>query len=522
MNWTKDNVEVSTSASYAITTVAAEETYVAHFNALPTYALTITASPAAGGTISRSPNYTEYLENEEVTLTATPNTGYTFVRWTKAGAEVSTSATYAITKEAIAEEYVAEFVPQIAVSYNVSDGSKGTTPNALTTVYYDYGTEFTVPYNWYISKEGYTMTAWTDGTNEYTPGTGTITLTENVELQPVFTENAQSLTRNTAAQTVKWGFNHKNGGAPLINCEGYTGYYVKRVNVNGTNLDVALYLNEVSGCVVSGTKGKVFNTNRENAQVRVNSLITIPAVKGMTVVIEADGTISTTTVGGNTYASKDGNKYTFNYNGENGTTDIVVLDANTYWGSISITFPKTATYVDVTSVGYRTFASSSALDFSEAIEGLTAYKATMSGKTVNFTPIDCAVPAATGMLIKAAEGRYYIPLAAGTPDAISNAFVGVTSSQTIDAGSFVLMNGAQGIGFYKTTSTFTAGANTAYLPADVVANAKTFIGFDEAMGIESPKTEKTANSQWFNLAGQRVVQPKKGLYIQNGKKVIVK
>ena len=34
--------------------------------------------------------------------------------------------------------------------------------------------------------------------------------------------------------------------------------------------------------------------------------------------------------------------------------------------------------------------------------------------------------------------------------------------------------------------------------------------------------EQTANSQYFNLAGQRVAQPTKGLYIVNGKKVIVK
>ena len=34
--------------------------------------------------------------------------------------------------------------------------------------------------------------------------------------------------------------------------------------------------------------------------------------------------------------------------------------------------------------------------------------------------------------------------------------------------------------------------------------------------------EQTANSQYFNLAGQRVAHPAKGLYIVNGKKVIVK
>ena len=47
---------------------------------------------------------------------------------------------------------------------------------------------------------------------------------------------------------------------------------------------------------------------------------------------------------------------------------------------------------------------------------------------------------------------------------------------------------------------------------------------DGATGIAAvaKSQEQTANSQYFNLAGQRVAQPTQGLYIVNGKKVIVK
>ena len=46
----------------------------------------------------------------------------------------------------------------------------------------------------------------------------------------------------------------------------------------------------------------------------------------------------------------------------------------------------------------------------------------------------------------------------------------------------------------------------------------------DATGIANvaKSQEQTANSQYFNLAGQRVAHPAKGLYIVNGKKVIVK
>ena len=44
----------------------------------------------------------------------------------------------------------------------------------------------------------------------------------------------------------------------------------------------------------------------------------------------------------------------------------------------------------------------------------------------------------------------------------------------------------------------------------------------ETTGIDAVKQEVKANEVFFNLAGQRVAQPAKGLYIVNGKKVIMK
>jgi hypothetical protein len=41
-------------------------------------------------------------------------------------------------------------------------------------------------------------------------------------------------------------------------------------------------------------------------------------------------------------------------------------------------------------------------------------------------------------------------------------------------------------------------------------------------GIETINRETMTNYHYFNLAGQHVVQPTRGLYIMNGKKVVVK
>ena len=75
-----------------------------------------------------------------------------------------------------------------------------------------------------------------------------------------------------------------------------------------------------------------------------------------------------------------------------------------------------------------------------------------------------------------------------------------------------------------TKNAFTVGANTAYLPANAVTGAREFYGFDsEATGINDVRSQKEdVRSAYYNLNGQRVAQPAKGLYIVNGKKYIVK
>lgn len=56
--------------------------------------VSVSASPAAGGTVSGDGTYTE---NASVTVTASANSGYHFVKWTESGGEVSTSASYTFT-----------------------------------------------------------------------------------------------------------------------------------------------------------------------------------------------------------------------------------------------------------------------------------------------------------------------------------------------------------------------------------------------------------------------------------------
>ena len=181
-------------------------------------------------------------------------------------------------------------------------------------------------------------------------------------------------------------------------------------------------------------------------------------------------------------------------------------------------------YKTITDAGYATFCAPYDLNFEGT--GVKAYVGTQSGATVTFTEVASAKEG-TGLLLKAAEGSYAIAMETSENTVENNALVGVLEDTQCDAGIFVLMNTTEyGVGFYKTTKEFTVGANTAYIKALPASGSRNFIALnfddDTTTAIEGVATVKMESDAIFNLQGQRVNAAKKGLYIVNGKKMILK
>lgn len=92
--------------------------------------------------------------------------------------------------------------------------------------------------------------------------------------------------------------------------------------------------------------------------------------------------------------------------------------------------------------------------------------------------------------------------------------------------TYVLNWGAKGMGFYKLSSTGKIAANRAYLVYDNAGagTAQAFFAFDSAVtGVEINKAEDNKQDhKVYDLQGRRVTKPANGLYIVNGKKVIMK
>ena len=197
-----------------------------------------------------------------------------------------------------------------------------------------------------------------------------------------------------------------------------------------------------------------------------------------------------------------------------------------------ITLKESTVSASISSYGYATFSSTYAVDFT-GVAGLKAYKATAcDGSKATMTEVTGAVAANTGLVLKGAEGTYSIPVAAsgtalgdnlledcdGSWTTLAVANFGTNYVLSVQGGKVVWAPVTDG----DHLPTMSAGQAYLYVP-DGEARALTMVFDDDLTGINSVKSDATLNDgAVYNLRGQRVAQPTKGLYIVNGKKVIVK
>lgn len=192
VNWTENGTQVSTNANYTFT-VTGNRNLVAHFTA-QSYVITAIADPTAGGVVTGSGGYNY---GETCTLTATPNTGYSFQRWTKNGSQVSTNPTYSFTVTESAT-YTAHFNAQ---SYTITVAAN---PNNAGSVSgggsYTYGQTCTVSAS---ANSSYTFTNWTENGNQVSTNTNySFTVTGNRNLVANFTQNAHTIHASAGANGI--------------------------------------------------------------------------------------------------------------------------------------------------------------------------------------------------------------------------------------------------------------------------------------------------------------------------------
>ena len=163
--------------------------------------------------------------------------------------------------------------------------------------------------------------------------------------------------------------------------------------------------------------------------------------------------------------------------------------------------------------------------------GVTAYTLayTSGADHVTATEVNGTLAANTPVLINAAAGPYKFSNTASVTAATtgsgthkSGALTGVYAETTPGTGHHILSVKNSKLGFYKTTANSKVAPYHAYLTATTSAPAFLDFVYGSTSAIETPRTELNAHGVYYNLNGQRVDHPTKGLYIVNGKKVIMK
>lgn len=170
-----------------------------------------------------------------------------------------------------------------------------------------------------------------------------------------------------------------------------------------------------------------------------------------------------------------------------------------------------------------TFCSSDkALDFS-AVEGLTAYIVTSIEGVANLKRVT-EVPAGTGLVLMGEPKTYEVPVIDSAPAIVGNLLIASTTGHTAVEGDYVLAYKSSVRGFFPAEPDLDIPAGKAYLHIGSGEDARILLSFDDqTTGISAtPKNPEKSDKEIFNLAGQRVSLPTKGMYIIGGRKVVVK
>ena len=248
-------------------------------------------------------------------------------------------------------------------------------------------------------------------------------------------------------------------------------------------------------------------------------------VTGITTNSEAGRTLLTSANPNCLFLGKVGNGYLSNTKNvvDDGTcANLVLTDGYPFKAPADFTATK-ASYS--TTINAEAGAGTLCLPFAAAIPGgVTAYTLTYtSGDKAAATPVETTIPANTPVLLNGSDEKVFTgsgAVSASTANK-SGALTGVFEATTVPVNSYVLQNGTSGLGFYKVESgDIVANPFRAYLTAQALGARSISITYGGVTGINDVKAKKVGEKDvYYNLNGQRVSNPTKGVFIKNGVKV---
>lgn len=180
----------------------------------------------------------------------------------------------------------------------------------------------------------------------------------------------------------------------------------------------------------------------------------------------------------------------------------------------------------ISEAGFATYATTNnvVVPEDENVKVMTV-KVNAEGTAIELNEVKAGtvIPAKTGILVKAPAGNHdFVVTSDKGTELTNNNLVAATSDVTSDGTKyFALTKIGDKVGFALVENDVVIPAGKAYLEVSASTPAKFFSLDGEATGINSVKTAK-ADGAYYTLEGVKTTKPVKGLYIHNGKKIVVK
>lgn len=203
------------------------------------------------------------------------------------------------------------------------------------------------------------------------------------------------------------------------------------------------------------------------------------------------------------------------------------MNRSCYFQFEEVEYPNTITFHDAQNINGVSHIATFSAPFATIIPtGVKAYYVSAKGTEATMTAIDAqAIPANQGVILTSETGdaATMVPAAGETAATIAGNQLGHSAgaAKSLTAGEgYILGNGTEGIAFYPCKDG-SLPINKAYLLGN--GESAIVMNFGNAVtGINTIAAPANSKAPIFDLSGRRVVKVTKGLYIQNGKKVIVK
>ncbi len=368
----------------------------------------------------------------------------------------------------------------------------------------------------YVYQEGSTAVTFNGNDGSYDSGTNTYSYTATADGDMAVVMGDQSYGSKIVVT-------YPSESAVFALTADNTAVGLTKTNINNFDYLSVTTDNWATNKTWAGYTGDFYNMSNSDRKMTINvtgastfEIFVQNTTAGRTYTVKVGDNAANTITHGGTGVESSG---VFAIADHTATTTITLTGGGQSVYPVFIVFNPTITFTLATS-GKSTFCSSMAIDCANLPSDLKAYKVSaVSTTSATLTEVTEAVAAGTGLiLIGTGSASYDIPVAATSTDiSASNELVGVTADKALTAGeAFLLSNGK-----FVPCTAGTLPAGKAYLPNTTGARSLSLVFEGETTGINAIENTETINGI-FNLNGQRVSQPTKGLYIVNGRKVVIK